>query len=337
MRQSARRRDDTAWRPISLKFLRTPFPAGVYGTFVGPEIHYLRSMADQKRTELDWEDVRIFLALARHGSLSAAARTLSVNHATISRRLQSLEASLGQRLVERRPEGYLLTSAGTHALAAANDMEQAAQILSRGMTDGAPAGLVRINAPPALSSGFLASRLATLASRFPRLDIELAPNHRVVSLERHEADIAVRFGRLKSSDLVARLLVTVGYGFYGTDEACRAAEAGIDPVLIGFDEPNAYLPEALWIARHFSRARIAFRANDQFAQSIAARSSAGLVLLPHYLGRSDPLLRMCELGPVPPRKDVFMLTRRRDRKDASIRAVADEVAGIFEQARALFS
>ena len=278
----------------------------------------------------------MFLALARHGSLSAAARSLCVNHATVSRRLGSLEAALGEKLVERRPEGYVLTPAGTHALKAAGDMEPAAGILGRGLVDGGPSGLVRINAPPALSNGFLTPRLARLASRYPRLDIELAPNHRLISLERHEADIAIRFGRPRGGDVLARPLVTVGYGFYGTEAACRSVEAGGDPVLIGFDEAHAHLPEASWTARHFPRLRLAFRANDHHAQSIAARAGAGLALLPHYIGRSDGLLRVCDLGAAPPGNDVFLLTRRRDRQDPCIRTVADEVAGLFEQARELF-
>jgi molybdate transport repressor ModE-like protein len=74
-------------------------------------------VADQIRTPLDWEDIRVFVALARYGSLSAAARTLAVTHATISRRIQSLELTLGHSLVERRPDGYVLTPAGTQALA----------------------------------------------------------------------------------------------------------------------------------------------------------------------------------------------------------------------------
>ena len=90
------------------------------------------------------------------------------------------------------------------------------------------------------------------------------------------------------------------------------------------------------MTRQFPRVRLAFRANDQFAHAIAARSGAGLALLPHYIGRSDPLLRICDLGSAPPSKDVFMLTRRRDRNNLSIRAVADEVVGMFEQAREVF-
>jgi DNA-binding transcriptional LysR family regulator len=86
----------------------------------------------------------------------------------------------------------------------------------------------------------------------------------------------------------------------------------------------------------FPRARVAFRAKDQFLQSIAARSGAGLALIPHYIGRSDPLLRVCDLGALPSSRDVYLLTRRRDRKDASIRVIADEIVGMFEQASELF-
>jgi len=294
-------------------------------------------MADQKRTELDWQDVRIFVALARHGSLSAAARMLSVNHATIARRLHSLQESLGKKLVERRPGGYVLTPAGTHALEAATEMEQAAQILSRGMVDGAPSGLVRINASPGLSAGFLVSRLPALAARYPRLDIDLATALQSISLERHGADIAIRFDKPKDGDIIARPLTTVGYGFYGTEEACALVEANGEPVFIGFNEADAYLSSATWLTKHFPRARVAFRAKDQFLQSIAARTGAGLALIPHFIGRTDPLLQACDLGAVPPNIEVFLLTRSRDRKNVSIRIVADELSGMFEQERDLFA
>lgn len=293
-------------------------------------------MTDKKRTELDWQDVRIFLALARCGSLSAAARMLSVNHATIARRLHSLEESLGEKLVERRPDGYVLTPAGTHVLEAASDMEQAAQVLRRGSQDGTPSGLIRISSSPGLTGGFLVSRLPVLTARYPKLDIDLAPVLRSVSLERHEADIAIRFDKPKDGDIIARPLATVGYGFYGTEEACRTAEAGSNLVLIGFNEADSYLSQSTWVTKHFPRARIAFRAKDQFLQSIAARSGVGLALIPHYIGRADPMLRICDLSAVPPSREVYLLTRSRDRKDASIRMVADAVAEMFEQERELF-
>jgi DNA-binding transcriptional LysR family regulator len=293
-------------------------------------------VADRKRTDLDWQDIRVFLALARHGSLSAAARGLSVTHATIARRLRSLEASLGEDLVERRPEGYVLTPAGTRALDAASDMEQAAQTLGRADTDGAPRGLVRINAPPGLAQGFLIAQLSQMSSRYAGLDIDLATNLRSVSLERHEADIAIRVSRPEDGDVIAKSLVNIGYGFYGTEDACRRVEGGAEPVFVGFDEAGATVPEAVWLARQFPQARLAFRASNQSAQAIAARSGVGIVLLPHYIGRADAALRFCDLGKVPPAREVFIVTRRRDRKDASIMVVAENIIAIFARERALF-
>ena len=297
-------------------------------------------MADQKRTGfrggVDWEDLRVFLALGRHGSLSAAARALTVNHATISRRIQALEDSLGEKLVDRRPDGYVLTAAGRRALAAAGDMEAAAQSLAREGDDGAVHGLVRVNAPPALSQGFLIDRLARLAALHPGLDVDLATDLRAVSLDRHKADIAVRLTRPKDGDFIVKPLGTMGFGFYGTPAVCEAAEAGAQPVFVGFDEENADMPDASWLAQHFPRARVAFRANNHMSQAIAARTGAGLAVLPHYIGRQVPGLRACALEPVRDPRDMWLLIRGQDRKDRAIRTVADHLQQTFEDETALF-
>src|ERR1700729_3536738 len=176
-------------------------------------------MTDEKRTEVDWQDLRIFLALGRHGSLSAAARALGVNHATIARRLHSLEDSLGEKLVERRPEGFVLTLAGTHTLAVAGDMDSASHTLGRAGPDNAPKGLVRINAPPGLTHSYLVAKLSTMAAAFPGLDIDLATDVRSISLERQEANIAVRIGRPHHGGVIPKPVAAGAYGFYGTTEA----------------------------------------------------------------------------------------------------------------------
>ncbi|WP_431265020.1 LysR family transcriptional regulator [Roseateles chitinivorans] len=301
-------------------------------------------MADQKRTGfrggVDWEDLRVFLALGRHGSLSAAARALTVNHATISRRIQALEDSLGEKLVDRRPDGYALTAAGRRALVAAREMESAAQSLARDSGDGggddAVRGLVRVNAPPALSQGFLIDRLAPLAVLDPGLDVDLATDLRAVSLDRHKADIAVRLTRPRDGDFIAKPLGTMGFGFYGTAAICEAVERGAAPVFVGFDEENADMPDASWLAQHFPRARVAFRANNHMSQAIAARTGAGLAVLPHYIGRQVPGLRACALAPVRDPREMWLLIRGQDRKDRAIRAVADHLQRVFEEERALF-
>ena len=301
-------------------------------------------MAEQKRTGenrqnrpgTDWEDLRVFLALARHGSLSAAARVLSINHATVARRIRTLEATLGEKLVERRPDGYALTPAGTRTMAAAGEMEAAATTLGRGGLDDTPKGLVRVNAPPGLAHGFLFARLAEMPSRYPGLELDVATKIRSVSLERYETDIAVRIGRLQDSELIARQLGTIGYGFYATPVLCRRVASGKEPVFVGFDESNSDLPEAVWLARQFPRAQMAFRADNQFAQALAARAGAGVALLPHYIGRREKGLNPCPLQPVSLTREVWLLKRRQDRKNLAISTVADHITQAFAKNRDLF-
>ncbi|HEY4370728.1 MAG TPA: LysR family transcriptional regulator [Burkholderiales bacterium] len=293
-------------------------------------------MADKKRTELDWQDLRVFLALGRHGSLSAAARALVVNHATIARRMRALEASLGEKLAERRPEGYVLTPAGSRTLAVAGEMEAAMQTLKRAGGEGEPRGLVRVNASPALAQGFLMGRLAKLPTLHAGLDIELATDLRSVSLERHKADIAIRIGRPRDGDFIAKQLGRIMYGFYGIAAVCKAVEGGAAPVFVGFDEQGADLSEAVWLAQHYPQARVSFRAGNQFAQATAARAGAGLALLPHYIGRQEAGLRPCRMDATPSPREIWALVRRQDRKDLPVRTVLDYLAKTFAAEQALF-
>ncbi|MBR0663956.1 LysR family transcriptional regulator [Roseomonas hellenica] len=294
-------------------------------------------MADRNRTAPDWEDIRVFVALARHGSLSAAARALAVNHATIARRLAALEAALGEKLAERRPDGYVLTPAGQRSLAAASEMEAAAAALSRGGAAAGPKGLVRINATPGLAQGFLVPRLAAAAARHPGLDIEVATDLRVVSLERREADIALRLGRPQDGDVLARRLVVLGFGFYATSAWRHRIAQGAAPVFVGFDEASAHIPEALWLAQHFPRARRAFRAGNQAAHAAAAAAGAGIALLPHVTGRADRRLGLCPIEPAPPSRELWLITRRQDGRDPAIRTVSDLLTTIFCDSAALFA
>lgn len=296
-------------------------------------------MADRKRTDLDWEDVRVFLALGRHRSLSAAARALQVNHATVSRRIQALESSIGEKLVERRPDGYVLTPAGEEALESATGMDAAAQALERQFfsTKDGVRGLVRINAPPALTQGFLAARLAAISGSHPALDIDLATDLRAVSLDRRKADIAVRIGRPTDGDLIAKPLGTLAYGFYGAASRCESARRGESPTFVGFNEANLDMPEAVWLSKAFPGARVSFRTENQLLQAVAARAGAGLALLPNYLGRQIPGLEQCSLGPVPPPREIWLLIRRQDRNATAVRAVVQHLVDVFAQERALFS
>ena len=292
-------------------------------------------MTDCFRTSADWEDIRFFIALARHGSLSATARALAVNHATVARRVASLEASLGEALVERRPDGYVLTAAGQRVLATAAGMEEAAAALNRGANGEAIRGLVRINTTPGLMQGFLASRMATLTDQHPGLDVEITTDVRPVSLERREADIALRLGRPQDGAVIVRPLAALGFACYASAAWIKNLEAGGVPVFVGFDEAYAHLPEALWLARHLPQARLALRTSNQFAQGTAVAAGAGVALLPHFIGRQLGLATF-PLMPLPPPRELCLVTRRESLQHLPTRTVIDHLEQLFAREQALF-
>lgn len=285
---------------------------------------------------MDWGDVRIFAALARHGTLSGAARALGLNHATVGRPLHVLEQAVGEKLIERRPDGYVLTPAGARALTAASDMETAAAAFARGGSDDRLKGLVRINAPPSLVQAVLAQAAAELAGQHHGLDLDVASDVRAVSLERRETDIALRFGRPQDGDILAKPMVEVGFGFYGAAIWADRLARGDAPVFVGFDELNTHVPEARWLSRHYPTARMAVRTPSQVTQAMAARAGVGLALLPHFIGRTEPKLQLTRLEHEPPRRELWLITRREDRKDVAIATAVTFMTRLFERERKLF-
>jgi DNA-binding transcriptional LysR family regulator len=294
-------------------------------------------MPDRFRTAvIDWEDVRFFAALARHGSLSAAARALTVNHATVARRLAALEQALGTKLFKRRPTGYELTGAGRNAIDAADAMESGAAALSRLEPEAALTGLVRITATPSLAEVFLIPRLAALQQQHPALDLEIMAERRPVSLQRHQSDIALRLGRPERGELLARCVARVAYRFYATPAWRDRLKQGAAPSFIGFDEAGAQFPEALWLARRFGKARLAFRCNNQIGQIAAARAGCGIAMLPRFLAAGDPDLVEVRLSEAPPARELWLLTRRDVQKTPRIRVVSDFVLDLIRRERSLF-
>lgn len=293
-------------------------------------------MAGFSRTDIDWEDVRFFIGLARHRSLSATARALSVTHATVARRVAALEAALGAPLFERRPDGFQLTSAGQQALETAGAMDEAAQTLRR-LTPSKPlSGLLRLTATPTLSETFLIPVVAELAALHPALDIEIIAERRAVSLTRREADIALRLGGAGDGTLVAQQVAAVAFAFYAAPIWRDRLAEGRAPVFVGFDEANAALPEAAWLAGQFPAARFAFRANTQTAQAGAAAAGLGIALLPRFL--SDSMQGLVNVLPttISPTRPLWLLTRGEVRTAGKVRIVRDYLVGCFVRDRAKF-
>jgi len=290
-------------------------------------------MPDRKRTpDLDWQDVHYFVALARYGTLAATASALHVDHATVARRIENLEALLGSALFERRPEGYALTVEGKAVLAEAAAMNEAALSLrDRLRTSTEIRGLARLTAPRSLLDCFLVQRLGALHERHPGIDLELIGYSRVRSLARRDADIALRMGSPKDSDLIARRLGTVGYGLYASPAYARKIANGEALAVIGYDPGSDFIPEAVWMVRRFPDRRFAFRSNSQVSQAAAARAGFGVALAPNFIAASDRgLKRVFPEEPVP-EPDLWLLMRRDLAKIPRIRAVADYLIELFHR------
>jgi DNA-binding transcriptional LysR family regulator len=295
-------------------------------------ILYNFSMPDRKRTSgLDWEDVRYFVALARHRSLSAAARSLRVNHATVSRRVAGLEAALGCALFDRGLDGYVLTHDGKAVLDQAVAMEEAASaVLRRVNTSSELTGLVRLTSGRTLAEWFLVERLDGLRSRHPTIDIELVGDVRLLSLARREADIALRFGAPKSSETAARRVGTITFGLFVASSLRDEPNAMARLPLIGFDREEVSIAEAEWLERSFPGRRFAFR-GSQPAQAAAARAGFGVALLPRYLAAGDP--RLAEIVSDIPllQREIWLLIRPELKTVRRIRAVADYLIEVFRR------
>lgn len=286
-------------------------------------------MTAHKRTALGWDDVRVFLAIARTGSLSGAARRLRVNHMTIARRLAALEASLGGRpLTERRANGYVLTPAGQDALADAENMERASEAFQRTITAGDPlTGAVRVSSVASFVERVLAAPVAELARRHPELHLELVSEQRNVRFAHGEADIAVRFGRPAPDDALARQVGVVSYHLYGAP----AYLARTDPderEFVGFTaEMEGVAPMVPRLTELTGPARCVLRCNTLAAHAAAAATAVGLALLPAYLGDSYAGLVRADPDAAPVWSQPLWLVLRADVvRVARVRHVADVLA-----------
>src|SRR5262245_12351297 len=297
-------------------------------------------MPDKKRTgPLDWEDVRYFVALARHGTLSATARALRVNHATVARRIASLETLFGRALFNRRAKGYVLTAEGQAVLEAASAMDEAAlSVLRRLDARTELSGVVRLAAGRVLAERFLIDRLRAFHERYPAIDLEVIGGSRIVSLAKREADVALRYGSPKDSELVARRMATITFGLYASPAYRDKLNAGQPPTFIGFDEESDFIAEAKWLADQFGGRRFSFRTDSQTTQAAAARAGYGIALLPRYIvAAHEPDLVEVSMGGRLPERDVWLLVRRDLRSVPRVRALTDYLAELFQRERPLLA
>ncbi|HZX27599.1 MAG TPA: LysR family transcriptional regulator, partial [Telluria sp.] len=254
---------------------------------------------------MEWSDVKIFLAVARSGSLGAAGRELGLAQPTVGRRLSALEDAVGTLLFQRTHQGLLLTDAGQSVLATAERMEEEALHFERMLEggEGDLTGLLRVTASDWFGSLVLAPALSAFGRRHPGIAIELLTDSRPYDLARREADLAFRITPFTEQDIVVRRFRRLDYGLFGPKGTPPPAERGAGARLITMNTAFAAMPDVEWLARMLPDARVVFRSNNREAQARACADGLGLAVLPLALARHFPQLERIDLAEPPPARD----------------------------------
>lgn len=276
---------------------------------------------------LDWDDLRFFAALAEEGSLAAAGRRLRVDHVTVARRVVSLEERTGLKLVDRRQKKTVLTASGLRLAEHARRMQNEAFSLERTLLSarGDLAGEISVSVPPLLAMEWIAPRLAGFFDAHPAISLTLSGEARTASLNRREADIAMRLSRPTDETLVARRVGRVRYKLYGTPDYLARVPPGERRYVV-FDEPFRDLPHQVWLRSIVGEAlSVALKSNELPIQAAAVSAGAGVAVLPELFGATrgladaDPQARFLE-------RDVWLAWHEDLRDQPAITAVADFLA-----------
>jgi DNA-binding transcriptional LysR family regulator len=291
---------------------------------------------------LDWDDLKTFLAIARHGSLSAAARVLKVSQTTMGRRLDHLHGRAGAVLLDRTSSGFRLTATGAAILGEVERMEDAALSLERTISgeDRRLEGIVRVTSVDALAVHVLTRGLAALHAAHPGIIVELITDNRSLSLARREADIAVRLGRFEAHETVVRKVGEMAFAVYATQgylDDCGVPDWSSGAAghrLVRVQDDLLDTPDARWFADRTEGARPVLLANNREVQLRGVLTGLGIGHLPRYLAEGHPaLVRVGEDTPLT--REIWMGVHQDSRNAPRIMAVQDAIAGAIIQNRAL--
>jgi len=237
-----------------------------------------------------WDDVRAFLAVARSGTLSAAAGALGIGVATLSRRIDRFEHALGLPLFVRHQSGYQLTQDGSDLIEKAEQIEIAALSLSSDAAlQSQVSGRVRLATAENLANGLILPNLGEFCARYPDLVIEVITDISTVNVHRRDADIAVRMVKPERGNVSVRRIGTLGYGLYGSADYVdrrvqRENRANFEnDAFISWNEIHADLPAAQWVDRVLRGRKPAITTTSLSTQIAAAVGGMGLAVIPHFL------------------------------------------------------
>jgi DNA-binding transcriptional LysR family regulator len=298
----------------------------------------ISDIGKQETGRLRWDDARVFLAIARSGSLSGAAASLGNGLATVSRQIERLEAALGLTLFSRHQNGYRLTDDGAALVERAEALEQAAEAFAEGSAAQTEiAGRVRLATAETLANHLIIPALPGLTDQYPDLSLEVVTDVQAVNLHRRDADLAIRMVKPERGNVTIRRLGALGYGLYASQgyidgRTAKREDARFDTDrFIGWCETYGHLPAAQWIER-ILRGRAPILATTTLsAQVSAANSGIGLAVLPHFLGRQNHLV--CLQDDVGIDQEIWLAVHSGLAQSRRVRLVADFLAGLLDEAK----
>ncbi len=294
---------------------------------------------------MDWDNIRVFLAVARSGQMLAAASRLSMDHATVRRRINALERALGAKLLDRQTTGCHLTTAGEKFYVAAERAET--EIMSGqssiGGLDGALSGTVRIGAPDGFGTYFLAAELSEFVARHPHLTVQLVPLPRVFSFNKREADIVVSLERPPEKQIVSRKLTHYTLSVYASEEHLKAhgsvntREDLKERTLITYVRDLWYSPSLDYFAEVEESVSRRYECVSVLGQVEAVRSGVGVGILHDFLAIRYPDLTRV-LPEIRFTRTYWIATHSDLRRISRVKELTDHIAArVRLRGHALFS
>jgi DNA-binding transcriptional LysR family regulator len=281
---------------------------------------------------MDWNDVRLFLSIARSKTLSAAAPELGISQPTAGRRLRAFEEAMGTTLFQRTPMGLQLTGDGEVILKQAERVESEMLGLMRSASSDTKEleGELRISTSEWFANAVLVPPLTSFARSHPSVTVELLGETRLFDLSRREADMVFRFQKFDEVDVVQRQFLKVKYGVYASpgylEQKGHPAERerGEGHHTIAMDRGHDKLADVPWLKQRFPLSSYSFRSNSRDMQALSCALGGGIAVLPKILAARFELTEI-ELDEPPPGREVWLGYHADLRRVARLRAVIDHL------------
>jgi DNA-binding transcriptional LysR family regulator len=295
------------------------------------------------RFQMDWDNIRIFLSVARAGQFSAAASQLRIDNGTVGRRINALEKSLGVRLFDRQTTGSVLTAAGDRLYKTAEEVE--AQLLRAqgdlSQSDVELSGAVRIAAPDGFTTLFLCSRLGHLKAKYPSLTVQLVPMSRTFSLSKREADVAITIERPDEGRLAVRKLIDYSLHLYAAK--AYLAEHGSPQRLedlqhhcvVTYVQDLIFADQLNFMPELYGPTYSRLECSTAVGQLEAVRGGAGIGILHDYAAQRDEQLQIVLPG-TEFERSYWIVTHLDMRELSRVRAISEFILAEVKAQKSIF-